>query len=278
MIKVLATTGMTVSEITTLQEKDIKGTIRVRAENTKNNQERRIPITKTLARQLAGHLAHKKSQDYVFSTRQSPQLTTRRIEQIFKDASKEAGVNITPKDLRTAYLQQAANTTKNEEELRKLTGLTSVTKKHILSQQEQKSLLSKAAPREQALISLLLETGIKATEALALTEKKVSKTHIILPNRTIPLTPSLSNELQTLAQPGSHLFSTRQSTQLTPRRAEQLIKEVGKDIGLDVTPTLLRNTAITQLAQKYGVEEAQRRAGIKTPLTYKYGLLGGGTP
>lgn len=281
IIKLIATTGITPSELVNLQVRDLrKQTLRIREENSKNSQRRDIALTAQVWRQLALHVATRKATDYVFSTRQSPQLTTRRVEQVFKDASQRAGVQVTPRDLRQAYLQQAAQTARSDDELKELTGLKSITRKTTLSSTQTKKLLeSKLTRREHALVNLLLETAITTKEASRLHTRELKEQEIIVSGRHIPISSSLSSQLSTLAeQPDSHIFCTRQSPKLSPRRVEQIIAQAGTKAGLSISTRLLRATAIARIAEEFGVDEAQRRAGISTPLTYKYGILGGGAP
>lgn len=281
IIKLIATTGITPSELVTLQVRDLrKQTLRIREENSKNAQTRVVALTPQVWRQLALHIATRKANDYVFSTRQSPQLTTRRVEQVFKDASKRAGIEVTPRDLRTSYLEQATKSARTDQELQELTGLKSITKKSTLSSKQTEKLKSSLlTSREQALVNLLLETAITTKEASELHTQDIKGQEIIVSGRQVPISSSLSSQLLALAQqPDSHIFCTRQSPKLSQRRVEQIIVRAGTKVGLSISTRMLRATAIARIAEEFGVDEAQRRAGLSTPLTYKYGILGGGAP
>ncbi|MBW2982682.1 tyrosine-type recombinase/integrase [Candidatus Woesearchaeota archaeon] len=244
-------TGLTPRELVNLQRRDLDThaqILTIRPENTKHGNGRTAKLSTRLARELNSRTKHKQPREHLFTTRQSPQLTTRRVEQLIKKAGKDAGVNLTPRDLRNAYLHAAAKNAKDDEELKQLTGLKSARKQAILNQEEQERLedtLNQTSLRDKALAKTILETGATLNDTLNLTEQDVKGRQLTLNQERITLSTQLARELEQLAkQTDNHLFRTRQSTQLTARRAEQVINDTGKRAGIRrLTPRLLRNTA-----------------------------------
>lgn len=241
LVRLLRETGITLKELTSLQKTDLNThtqTILIRSENTKNELSRTISLSTQLARTLANH-ARTQPKEHLFSTRQNTQLSTRRVEQIIADACTRAGIpRITARELRNTYLEAAAKTAKNDEQLQELTGLKTIKKDNVLTEKEQERIarvLKKEPAREQALISIILQTSLSLQETLTLTRKDIA---------TLTITPQLAQTLRTLARkPEEQLFSTRQSTQLTTRRAEQLISTIGARAGIRLTSHQLRTTA-----------------------------------
>lgn len=267
IIKLLHATGITPQELVELKTKDHErhtATLILRPETTKNGQARKIPLSTHLSAALATHAKGKRPDEHLFTTRQSPKLTTRRVEQLLENASEDSP--ITSRTLRNAYIEHAAKAAKNTAQLRTLTGLAAITKPRTLTTPERARLyntLEKRPLREQALISIILDTGARLAETLQLTTGDLKGRKLRLPGRTVTLNTTLTKLLHRQA-PGP-FFPTRQSTQLTTRRAEQLISELGREAGIaDLTPNLLRATAIATIQKHRGAAEAAYRAGCKS--------------
>lgn len=263
LLELLAQTGITPAELVELKKKDLKAhdnTLRLRAETTKNKLRRTIRLPQNLARRLLAH-AHTHTKEHVFCTRQSTKLTTRRIEQVLKDASKQAGLrqSITARDLRNNYLQAAKKHAKDDEELRKITGLKTISARTGLDEEQQEAVIKAAkesSPREEALIQALIHTQLSLAQTLALEKRHLNKDFLRVAGTNIPLPKGLSKQLQqlTLATDTATIFNGRQGP-LTQRRAEQLIKEIGKKAGLELTSHELRRTTSATYATRGG--EAQ---------------------
>ncbi len=242
LIKLLHATGITPKELVELVVKDHntrKKTLLIRSETTKNGQARRVQLSTQLSKELSLHTLSKAKHTHIFSTRQSPKLTTRRVEQVLKDASEQAGIQaVTPRDLRNNYLATARKTTRDDAQLKRITGLKTITKTRALDEEELSEIITTLATqpaREQALINALLQTSLSLTQLITLTKKDIN---------TLTINNKLAEQLHTLAtQPNQHIFSTRQSAQLTTRRAEQLIDRIGKDAEVELTSFRLTTTA-----------------------------------
>ena len=241
LARLLAETGITPAELVSLRKTDLDTRtrqLRLRPENTKNGQARTITLSTQLTRNLAAQ-ARTHPHEHLFATRQSTQLSTRRVEQLIAAACERAGIpRITARDLRNNYLQAAAKNAKDNQELKELTGLKTITKDRALEQQEQARLekaLKKAPAREQALIGTLLETDMSLTQALGLRGEDISGLRI---------SPRLSTTLRKLSREHhGDIFATRQSERLSTRRAEQLISAIGAKAKLRLSSKRLQATA-----------------------------------
>ncbi|MBN1274801.1 site-specific integrase [Candidatus Woesearchaeota archaeon] len=246
LFRILAETGITLKELVSLKKTDLtphERTLTIRPETTKHGTPRTITLSTQLAHRLATH-ARTQPTEHLFSTRQSAQPSTRRIEQLLKQACERAGIKpLTARDLRNAYREAATTAAKDDEELRRLTGLKTITKDKALTKEEQARLaktIKKQPARDRALITTLLETGKPLDDTITLTKKDIT---------TLKLTTQLATLLRSLATTAEEpLFSTRQSAQLTRRRAEQIISDTGKRARI---PRLTSHT-LTTTAQRGG--------------------------
>lgn len=284
IIRLLAATGINPSELAALRKEDFsakKKQIILRSEDTKHGQRRVLRISKALCEDLVSYCMKASKSLYLFSTRQSPQLTVRRIEQVFKSASKDAKlkVPITPRDLRRVYILQAAKSTSSDKNLKKLTGLKSINKKDVLSLKEETKLTKaakKASVRDSALLSLILELPLSASALTQLKKKDIAKTSLLVGTRSLAISSALSLQLSQLVaskNPDEFIFSTRQSPSLTVRRVEQLIASYGKKVGIPkLTSLKIKASVVERLARELGAKKAQEIAGYKTDLLYTHGI------
>jgi integrase len=288
LVRLLWQTGITPSELVNIKAQDLNTatqTLSVRSETTKNGIARTVKLTPELVRSLATLARATTAQDYLFSTRQSTQLCTRRVEQVLKEASEEAGLSIRARDLRNDYISRAVHYAKDTQELKELTGLKTIQKDALLSEQEETRLarvIKQQAPRDQALLLLLSETGMHLGEALSLQKKQLLHGRISLPERTIILSSSLSSQLNQFSRQlereqsekeDEYLFSSRQSTQLGSRRSEQLISYLGQKAGIEnLTAQRLRATSLHRIAQEQGIAQAKEQLGLHATLRYRHGL------
>ncbi|MBD3209365.1 tyrosine-type recombinase/integrase, partial [Candidatus Woesearchaeota archaeon] len=169
LLRLLAETGITLKELVNLKKTSLRGRELAVAQRT-------ISLSTPLATKLAAY-TRTQPHDYLFSSRQTAQLTTRRVEQLIAAAAKEASVKITARDLRNAYLLAATQQARDTEELKELTGLKSITKERVLTKHELTRLnkvLKKTTKRDKALVKTILETGLSLQETLALTRKDLT--------------------------------------------------------------------------------------------------------
>ncbi len=111
ILKVLYFTGCTVNELVNIRISDIdlkQRTIRIRSQNSRNKTARKVFISKTLAQTLKKFLAIKTKSIYLLSTRQSPQMTTKRVRQIVGSLCRRCRIkNATPQIFRYTHIAHA---------------------------------------------------------------------------------------------------------------------------------------------------------------------------
>lgn len=147
-----------------------------------------------------------------------------------------------------------------------------------LNDAEQKKLLAVAAanPRDQAMILLLLHTGLRVQELCSLKWQNVllHDNHGLLivnkgkgdKRREVPLNQTACQALQILKytqhQSGSHIIKGKQD-RMTPRGIQQLLKKHAVEAGLQtVTPHQLRHTFCKNLVNAgVGLEKIAMIAG-----------------
>jgi integrase len=242
VVRLLFETGLTPGELVAIQPSDLDSrarTLTLRPETTKNGIARTLLLSAGLWAALATHARTKAPGHHLFSTRQSPRLSTRRVEQILADACANAGLApLTPRELRTAYLTSASRATTDTATLRKTTGLRSLTKRRALSLEERNRLdrvILTLPPSEQALLSLFLSNGM-----------------------------SVSRVTQLRAE----------TTQLTPRRMQQIVSTAGAKARIaGLTPSVLRETALQTIALEKGPAAAAEASGNTTTIRYTHAII-----
>ena len=107
LLNILYETGCTVNELVNIKIQDIdfeKNTISFPPESTKSGKSRTSFISGTLARRIKNH----KDSGYLFTSRQSSKITTKRVRQIIQSYSKSAGLGkINPQVLRYTHIAHA---------------------------------------------------------------------------------------------------------------------------------------------------------------------------
>jgi len=142
----------------------------------------------------------------------------------------------------------------NDEEVQRLIGATEVRR-------------SRTATRDYAILQLLLQTGIRASELVHLRLEDVEwlEGHGVLlvrgrgkrPARRLPLNELACRALRTyLDQPrlpgASYLFLSRGSEPLSIRSVQQIVANLGRAAGLDISVRTLRDTYARSLWRSTG--------------------------
>lgn len=101
MLRLLFFTAVRVSELVNLTVADVDlEASKIRVNQGKGGKDRYVLFGKAFGTALRTHLATRPRDGYLFSSRQSPQYTTRRIEQIVKSYAKKAGISASPHTFR----------------------------------------------------------------------------------------------------------------------------------------------------------------------------------
>jgi integrase len=200
------------------------------------------------------------AESFLFATRQSDSISTKRIRQIIQKTSKEnIGFEISPKDLREYSIKQKLKI-KDFGSVKKDAGLKRIDKRKYLSSDEVKRLEKTINSKRDYLIFKLLLNNFKSSGIVNFKVEDVL-------DSSIP--ESLANELESYAISkgisfGEYLFSTRQKTHLTNERIFQIISSLGKKIGIEASPRILNNTAIVNAVSSKNPKSKLNALGVKT--------------
>lgn len=111
MLDLLYFSGCTVNELINIKIKDIdfsKNLIKFPAESTKGNKSRDSQVPKKLIKQIKEYVASEKPAMYLFSSRQSSQITTKRARQLIQGYSQKADLGkINPQIIRYTHIAHA---------------------------------------------------------------------------------------------------------------------------------------------------------------------------
>lgn len=111
MLDLLYFSGCTVNELINIRIKDIdfsRNTIRFPPESTKGNKTRISQIPKKLIRQIKEYLGTEKPVMYLFTSRQSSKITTKRVRQLIQSYSEKANLGrINPQVIRYTHIAHA---------------------------------------------------------------------------------------------------------------------------------------------------------------------------
>ncbi|MFH1916354.1 MAG: site-specific integrase [Nanoarchaeota archaeon] len=125
-------TGMTVHEMATLRvgEFDMENdALIVPAKITKNKKSRKILLPKELMVQVLDHIREcsLKRSDYLLSTRQSKQMTERRIQQIVRHHTERIiGIPLNPRVFRHSFIINAFKAKVPVGEIEEMVGIRSI--------------------------------------------------------------------------------------------------------------------------------------------------------
>ena len=110
LLNLLYETGCTVNELINIKVKDIhfgKKIIKFPSESTKSNKSKISFISKTLTEKIK-KFTEKQISSYLFVTRQSSQITTKRVRQLIQFYSQKAGLGkINPQVIRYTHIAHA---------------------------------------------------------------------------------------------------------------------------------------------------------------------------
>ena len=112
LLLVLYETGCTVKELVSIRKQDLgDSTIAISEECARNHEQRTVHVSQGLLARLrsyAADLAAEHETEYVFSTRQSPVMTTKRVRQLVQSYCRKAGLGKeNPQVLRYTHIVHA---------------------------------------------------------------------------------------------------------------------------------------------------------------------------
>lgn len=101
MLRLLFYTGVRVSELCNIQVADLDiEACKIRINDGKGSKDRYVLFGKSFATALRTHIAAHPKNRWLFQTRRNTKFSTRRVQQIVKKYSEEAGVKATPHTFR----------------------------------------------------------------------------------------------------------------------------------------------------------------------------------
>ncbi len=266
LIELILSTGATPIDIVNIQAKHINK--RTNTLTLHIHKKKEITPTK--------HLLSSQAIRTFFSLKKPlHSYSIRRLQQLLKEETQQVGSTLTTaRSLRKEYLKNQFN---YENITTSQTQLISLQTRTLLSKEDQKKLYEKTySQRNKQLILTLLETGLRVKEVLELHGKNLQEDTLIISKeasynnqeRKIPLPHILK---KSLFKKG-YLFSKQQP--LTSRRFEQICKEVAQELSIEqLTPSILRATAIYNLSKHYSQKKLQFHTGLNSSTMYTHGFL-----
>lgn len=188
-------------------------------------------------------------------------ISTRRIRQLLQQHTTTLGTTFNARELRNLYINYVAPHQGEVSQI-KTTQRTTLNKEEIRR-------IKQIATTHKSTLFLLLETGIRVSEAVQITREHIKNQQLSITKdisynkkpRIINISLSLQKALETKQKP------------LTVRRLEQVCKELSEQLGFIVTPNILRASAVQKLSTKLTQEQVQTQTGLHSKLLYTHGIL-----
>ena len=269
LIHILQETGCAVSELANIKVEHIQtNSILI------GKQKRKVEISHKLKDKINTYLNNYSASEFLFSSRQSSKLNTRRIQQIVKKHTGQKPIEI--RHTRIVELAQE----KNIDKLKQVSGLKILKTKTTLNVYEIQNLQSAIQNKKDDLaFNLLLETGCQISELVELKAKDIKENSVVVGStkRRVEISSKLASEIKQFvndAQTKDYIFTTRQSGKISDKRIFQILKKYGDSVNVKLNPRILRNTALANMLQT-GVDKSkvELALGIKRLDFGSYGLL-----
>jgi len=187
LLRILSEVGCTVSELVDIKVEDIyTNSIIV------GKQRRQIEISTGLREEINNYLK-KSSSEFLFSTRQSPKLDARRVQQIVK---KSLGTK--PSKIRHARIVEIAR--KNGlKKAKNISGLKRLKIKSYLNDEDVIRLREEIVDKRHSIaFNILLESGCLISELVNIKVEDITKESISIgiPKRNIPISNTLISNIR----------------------------------------------------------------------------------
>ena len=208
-----------------------------------------------------------KKESFLFSTRQSEKISTKRIRQIIQETSFEKlGYKISPKNLRNHSIRNKL-IIKDLKEVKKESGLKRLDKRKYLTDDQIKTLEKNIKSKKTYLIFKLLLNNFKPHK---ISNLKVED--ILDPSIPDKITAELekyitSNKISF----GEYIFGTKQKTLFSKITIFNLIKNLGKKSEIKISPQILNNTAIYKALTSKKIKQELNKLGIKNSAFHLHG-------
>ncbi|MGM5482032.1 MAG: tyrosine-type recombinase/integrase [Nanobdellota archaeon] len=111
ILTILYSTGCTVNELVNIRLRDIsfsKGTLTIRKSNSRNKNLRHVYLSSKVLKKIEDFVNENDSVDYLFSTRQSSKMSTKRVRQIIQNLCSKIKIkDATPQIIRYTHIAHA---------------------------------------------------------------------------------------------------------------------------------------------------------------------------
>jgi integrase len=269
LIRVLFELGCTVSELVNIKVEDINtNSIRV------GKQKRSVELSIELREEIQDYLKAFPSSGFLFSTRQSPKIDVRRVQQLVRIYVKHK-----PTELRHARIAELAKEN-GIKELKNICGLKGLKIKSILKNDEIQRLQKNISNKEHHIaFNLLLETGCLISELVEFKVEDIKENSVIVgkAKRNVSISDKLVSEINSFVRGkngNEPLFKTRQSNKISDKRVFQILKNYGNAEGINLNPRIIRNTKFASMLQAgENKSKIELELGIKRLEFGSYGLL-----
>ena len=253
IVLLISELGLKISEVSSIKVSDIsKNTIRV------NN--RILTISTSLYNLVSKHLNENifkspssAKNNFLFGTRQGTQISCRRIQQILSSYGFECQSDLRKKSILKSLSGQKVADIKDSY------GISSIREKDFLSASEIELLYSKIlSSRDEAMVLLILETGITLTQLTNLKQSHVFEDYVVIENHDkrfssletelkIPISKKLSKLLKLTQQTiSNYVFSSSKGDKFSERRIQQILDSYSRYFNVRISPQVLRNTFISR--------------------------------
>ena len=281
-------TGCSTQELISIKPEDFEFTtssIRL----GQGKKQRLVKLPPDLSLQLNSFIS--KEKEYIFSSRESKQITVKRVSQIIKAHSlKLLKIKITPSYLRKTHIQFSFIRTKSADKTKEQAGIRNLTEKAYLLEEQIRDIRGQIGNSQHLIIfDLLYETGciLKEITSLKIHDFEFTTNSLVIEARNTKnnrkrisrISPELSLRIKEFVNESKlsgedFLFSTRQSSQVSDKRIFQLIKDYAKKAGISgVSPQIVRNSSIINSMQSgKALSEIQEQTGVMHLNAYHFGL------
>lgn len=259
LVQLLYETSRKIQEVCDIKVKDVKENF-VSFDN-------KINISKKLSKSILGYIKKNslEKSDYLFSSRQSERITTKRARQIIQKISNEIlGYSINPEDIRKISIKEKLSCD-SVNKVKKEAGLKRLDKRKYLSEEEIKKLEARVEDKRDKLFFELLLSGFKSKQII---DFKLEDSFL--------LDSSLQELIEDFAIEnkktfGENLFLTNRNNKFSKERIFQIIKDLGKRAGIDVSPQILNNNAICKAINSKNPKQELKKLGIKNSAFHLHG-------
>jgi integrase len=228
-----------------------------------------VPISKQLSKSIYQYIEENnlQSESFLFSTRQSNKISSKRIRQIVHETSMQLiGSKIDPKEIRKFSIQNKLRT-KELDEVKNEAGLKRLDKRKFLTNEQINEIEKNIDDKRTYLIFNLLLNNIKSSEIVNFKVEDILDVNV--PKDIVDKLEKFA--IYNKVSFGEYLFKTRINTHLSKVMVYKIITALGKKSGVELTPQILNNTAIANAISSKNPDTELNALGVKTRAFHLHG-------